>query len=175
MRALALVPFACLGLAAVAGAATLTLDLDTCPVPPACDEPWQEGGCTLTFVSTTAEDFGAGYCVPMYSSGTWLLMGVRLTLGLGPVQGLTAVEVDVNEAVTTGLTRAFLYEGGILVDSAVTTQSGVSTLHLTADGAVPDLLAVSGAEAALFEIRLIGDTLVGAEPTTFGAVKGLYR
>jgi hypothetical protein len=52
--------------------------------------------------------------------------------------------------------------------------SQTQTLTVTADGAGFYILAISGYEAGLYEIRVMGATLVPQRTTTWGSVKALY-
>ena len=169
-----------------AAAATITLDLETVPST-ACDVEWVEAGIPLWFGSTTPEDFywslvpsptcnvinaslsNGGRTGPYYGPA-------RLIADLSGVGGIQTIEIDLYEAHDPGSTRAFVYDaGGSSLESAFSFADQNQTLTLTPGGAHVETLAISAQESAVWEIRLIGDGLVGTGLTTFGAIKSIYR
>ena len=165
-------------LAVPALAETITIDLSQSPNPPVCDVDWQQGNCMLCYVSTTAEDaVGAGYCIVTWvdvSAGTGTyVMGGRIEVDLTNIEGITSVEIDVYEAHMAGSTRAFLYTGATPSGSASSTTTLAQTITLSAPPEA-DRLAISAQEAGIWTIRLIGNTLVENQDSTWGRIKAMY-
>ena len=165
--------------AGFAGAATITIALDNV-TETQCDTPWMEAGCSMWFTQTTAEDEYPGYCLvlPYIENGGnegVYIYPARLVIDLSGVEGLDSVEVDVCEAHVPGSTRAFLYNEGAPVDGAQSYQDLTQTLFLSTQGAPVTQFAVSAHESAVWEVRLIGDTIAPTAPMTFSAVKAIYR
>jgi len=102
-------------------------------------------------------------------------MPARLVVDVSTIEGIETIEVDYQEASDPGRTRVFLYEEGIAFVEEWSTGMGLATFVLDATGHVVDQLAISGWEAAVWEIRLIGTTLVDNEQTSFSALKTVYR
>jgi hypothetical protein len=94
------------------------------------------------------------------------LFPARLNLDLSTLPGTVAtVEVDVEDFCGTGCTRAFLYEGATLVDSASNAVGGAQTLLLDSGGAAVDRVAVSSCEGSATEVRLnLAPPLPGVGP-----------
>lgn len=159
-------------------AETCTIDLSLSPNPPQCGVPWLQENCSLSFVNTTAEDYtGAGYCIVTWvdvSAGTGpYVMGGRLELDLAAIDGVTSVEIDIYEAHMAGSTRAFLYTGATPSGSASSTTTLAQTITLSAPPEA-DRLAISAQEAGIWTIRLIGNTLVENQDSTWGRIKAMY-
>ena len=170
-----------LGAAVPVSAAQFDITFDTVPGGLQCGESWQEGVFALNFAFMTEEDYHVGdnyYCNFAVNPGSLELDGVRLYVNMWAVAGITTVEVDIEEHWSTGATRVFLYTDGLatLVDSALSgdPSTQTETLTVTADGAGFYVLAVSGYDADLDEIRISGTTLVPLQPTTWGGLKALY-
>ena len=102
-------------------------------------------------------------------------MPARLVVDVSTIVGIETIEVDYQEASDPGRTRVFLYEEGVAVVEEWSLGMGLATFVLDATGHVVDHLAISGWEAAVWEIRLIGATLVDNEQTSFSALKAVYR
>jgi hypothetical protein len=170
--------------APVVVAEQIVITLDSVVPGPACNTPWFEAGCELIFLPTTTQDCivagQLGYCYPQFLSiGLGTGVGVapaRMRVDFGTIQGVQSVQLLIYEAHEVGCTRAFLYDGSTLVNSAASTQEGGGNHWLTLDaaGAEVDHLFVSGHEGYVWEIRLVGDTLVSSEIASWGAVKSLY-
>ena len=161
--------------------ATVIVTLDEVNVGQ-CGETWTESGVILSFVETTEEDAGPGYCYfglePEYG---WVwLYPARLNVDLSEIVNLTGspvqVEIDVYDGCPhADCTRAFLYDDGSVVDSvyACSNPDNEYTLQLTG-GPGTDQLAISSNEAAILEIRLTStsgpwgaSSILGAEnPST---------
>jgi hypothetical protein len=146
-----------------------------------CGESWQEEVFALNFAFMTEEDYHVGdnyYCYFAVNPGSLELDGVRLYVNMWALAGVTTVEVDVQENWAAGATRAFLYTDGLstLVDSMFSgdPSAQTQTLTVTADGAGYYILAVSGYDAELDEIRVSGASLDPQRATTWGGVKALY-
>jgi hypothetical protein len=169
------------GVVAPVAADQLTITFDVVADGLQCGDSWQEGVFSLNFAFMTPEDYHVGdnyYCNFGVNPGWLYLGGVRLYVNMWALAGVTTVEVDVRENFDTGATRAFLYTDGLstLVDSMFSgdPSSQTQTLTVTADGAGFYILAISGYEAGLYEIRVMGATLVPQRTTTWGSVKALY-
>lgn len=159
-------------------AETITITLDDVVVG-SCDEIWQEAGLPLWFTETTAEDYTPGFCLFVADANNFGLEGIyiwpgRLVVDLSGVQGLESVEVDIYETHFAGSTRARLYHEGSQIYYAPSYQEDQQTLTLL-NGGDADLLAISAHEAYVWEIRLIGETLVPTATCSFDGVKAIYR
>lgn len=168
--------------AAAASADQVVITLDANPGT-ACNTPWHEASCELVFLPTTTQDCivagQLGYCYP-----SWLSIGLGTGIGVTParmrvdfsaIQGVRSVQLQIYEAHELGCTRAFLYSGSTLVDSAGSQYTGSNHwIQLDAGSHDVDHLFVSGHEGYCWEIRLIGDTLVDTAGSTWGALKALY-
>lgn len=159
-------------------AETITITLDDVVVA-SCEEVWQEAGLPLWFTETLAEDYTPGYCLFVADANNFGLEGVyiwpgRLVLDLSGVQGIESVEVDIHETHFAGSTRARLYHEGSQIYYAPSYQEDQQTLTLL-NGGDADLFAISAHEAYVWEIRLIGQTLVPNGTYSFDAVKAIYR
>lgn len=162
-----------------ASSATITLTLDDVTVD-TCDTIWQEAGCPHWFTATTDADYTPGFCFVVADANNFGFEGVylwpgRLVLDLSGVQGLETVEVDILETHFAGSTRARLYREGSQVYYAPSFQEDSQTLVLDNVGQNADQLAISAHEAYVWEIRLIGSSLVAEGDLSFGTIKALYR
>jgi hypothetical protein len=149
---------AVVSLLTTAGAAsgqTVVVTLDGVPAT-SCNETWTESSVQLSFVATTSEDCdGGGNCSFGVSAADVGLVPSRLNLDLTGLSGsVTSAEVDVEDFCGTGCTRAFLYQGATVLDSASNTVSGAQTLLLDSGGTPADRLAVSSCEGLATEVRL---------------------
>ena len=142
-----------------------------------CDTPWNENFCTLWFTETIEGDYGypPSYCLPSPQPAGVFIMPARLVVDVSNIQGIDSIEVDYQEASDPGRTRVFLYEEGVAFVEEWSQGMGLATFVLDATGHVVDQLAISGWEAAVWEIRLIGETLVDNEQTSFSTLKAVYR
>jgi hypothetical protein len=140
----------------------IVLTLDAVGVS-ACDTPWNESSC-------------ARYCLPSPQPEGVYIMPARLVVDVSTIEGIESIEVDYQEASDPGRTRVFLYDGdGTAFVEEWSQGMGLATFVLDATGHVVDQLAISGWEAAVWEIRLIGAILVDNEQTSFSALKAVYR
>lgn len=165
-------------LVAPAAATTITVTLDDV-TQSNCDTPWMESGCALWFTETTAEDLTSGFCLVLPDANNFGLEGVylwpgRLVLDLSGVLGLQTVEVDIYETHFAGSTRARLYREGSQVYYAPSFQEDAQTLVLDNVGQNADQLVISAHEAYVWEIRLIGPSIVSDSATSFGLIKSRY-
>ncbi len=156
------------------GQVLLTLDPATIPPGIQCDETWIEAGVELSFMTTTAEDCTPGICnfgIGLLDPGGVDLFQVRLSADLSGLDDVSLAEIDVTDYCGAGCTKAFFYDGAVVVDSA--TNSFVSvpeTVELTAVGRAVDRLVVSSCEASCVEIRLdLG--AVGVESVSWSEIK----
>ena len=142
-----------------------------------CDTPWNESSCELWFTETIEGDYGypPGFCLPSPQPDGVYIMPARLVVDVSAIEGIETIEVDYQEASDPGRTRVFLYEEGTAFVEEWSQGMGQATFVLDATGHVVDQLAISGWEAAVWEIRLIGATLVDNEQTSFSALKAVYR
>jgi len=155
----------------------IVLTLDAVGVS-ACDTPWNESSCALWFTETIDGDYGhpPGYCLPSPQPEGVYIMPARLVVDVSTIEGIESIEVDYQEASDPGRTRVFLYDGdGTAFVEEWSQGMGLATFMLDATGHVVDQLAISGWEAAVWEIRLIGAILVDNEQTSFSALKAVYR
>lgn len=155
MRAILLVLAALWTFAVPASGQPVVVTLDNAPAT-MCNEAWTEAGVELTLVNTTSEDCdGGGNCFFGVDPGGVSLFPSRLNLDLTTLSGsVTSAEVDVQDFCGIGCTRAFLYQGATLLDSASNTGGGAQTLILDGGGAAADRLAVSSCEGMATEVRL---------------------
>jgi hypothetical protein len=159
---------------AIADQITLTLDgvgMSTCNVT------WDEGACHLMFTETAEGDYGypPGYCIAQAVAEGVYIMPARLSVDVSMIEGIMSVEIDIQEASDLGRTRAFAYAQDQEVANQWSDAMGLQTFTLDVTGHAITSLAVSGWEAAVWEIRLIGDNLVANDWTSFSALKAIYR
>lgn len=145
-----------------------------------CGVEWYEGPCTLWFEAITAEDYQPVQppqliCWPVLSGPTLILMPARLYVDLTGVDGIESIQVDLQEGVEAAATRVMQYLDDIYVDGVTSTSVGTQTATLTLMVGAYDTLVISAWESAIFEIRLTGTNLVGAEGLSLGTLKALYR
>ena len=167
----------------VATSATLTITLDAGTVPASvvnCGDEWTEAGVTMKFVSTTPEDCTTGSCfwgIGGLDPNGVDLFPARLHVDLSGVPGqVLSAEVDVTDYCGVGCTKAFFYDGAVIVDSkGNTTPSIPETIAITYGGVKVDLLAVSSCEATCTEIRIEYEAPVPIEVSTWGAIKALFE
>jgi len=167
----------------VATAATVTITLDAGTIPASvdsCGVPWVEAGVTMMFVPTTVDDCTDGSC--FFGIGGLDPNGVdlypaRLRVDLSGVPGqVLSAEVDVIDYCGVGCTKAFFYDGAVIVDSkGNTVVSNPETLSIDAGGVTVGVLAVSSCEGACSEIRIEYEAAVPVEPSTWGAIKTLFE
>lgn len=162
-----------------AKAETLTLTLDDVTVGD-CGVAWLEHGCSMQYETTTSEDRTAGYCLVISDANNFGKQGVylypaRLALDLSGIRGLERVEVDVYETHFAGSTRAFLYRDGTGVASTQSIMEDDQTLVLELSGQDVDRFVVSAHESYVWEIRLIGASIVPTAAPSLSAIKALYR
>lgn len=167
-------------LATTASAEVVTvLHLDNVPDVD-CDEVWVQDGVDMYFTTTTAEDCdGGGSCffnAVGGATGVWLFPA-RLVADFGQSYVINRVEIDVVDWCGTGCTKAFLYEGGVMVGSTENTISNASEiLTVIPSGGQADMLAVSSCEGQVLgsTIRIYADAL-DAETGTWSDVKSVFR
>jgi hypothetical protein len=157
---------------AQAGLIALTFDAEP---PGPCDWSWNESGCTLVFVDTTAEDCTAGMCVAGSEPGMLWLFPARLDIDFNGLTNLYVdrVEIDIHDYCGTDCTRAFLYDDWMVLDAIGNPIAGESTLVLSRSGGMPNHMAVSSCEASISEIRLYTEG-VPAAGASWSTVKTLY-
>jgi len=146
--------------AAAAANAQVTVMLDSTSVPvTACNQLWTDSGVDLRFVPGTPEDQCQGACFFTILQNSVAITG-RLEAVLTQVPGLiTSVSVDLESYCSPGCMRAFLYEGGTIIDStSVQTAAVYTTLVLEAGPNVVDEFAVSGCESFVYSITITLDS-----------------
>lgn len=163
-------------LSPAANAETLTMTLDNVQTGD-CDTQWTEGVCDLQVIDTAIGDYTPpGNCIWFPQAEGLALFGARLEIDTTALVGVEAVEVDLREVSGNGRTRVFLYEEGATnyfqfmmssYDGGATDQ----TLILFTSGFELGQIAVSGHEALIQEVRLIGNLIVDNEAETWSAVK----
>ena len=177
LRILCLLVICLLSVSALAD--EVVLDFSTMPGTD-CGVDWYEGPCTLWFEAITAEDYQPVQppqlvCFPFLSGPNLILMPARLYVDLTGVAGIESIQVDLQEGVESGATRVMQYLGDTYVDGVTSTSVGAQMATLPITPGVYDTLVISAWESAIFEIRLIGTTLVDTEGLSLGTVKALYR
>ncbi len=162
-----------------ARATQVTITLDVLPAV-GCDQVWYELNCALMFTSTQSGDClyppslcaAGGYTGPL-GDGVELIPA-RLVADLSPYLNIDTLELSIYEARAAGCTTAYLYDGATLVDSVSSTTTLSQVLSFAVAGRRVTQLVIAGGECLVLEMRIIGNSLVATEPTTWGAVKALY-
>lgn len=155
------------------------LHLGTIPPNVQCGERWTESGVELYFTNTTADDCdGGGSCFFGLDTGLVWLFPARLMVDLGEPALVYRVEIDVEDFCGAGCTRAFLYNGGSQIDTAVNTvvsSPEVLVMDL-GEGEDIDSIAISSCEGQVLGSTItIFSEVVAVEPGIWGAIKAIYR
>ena len=163
-------------LGTAANADTLIMTLDNVQTGD-CDTPWTEGVCDLQVVDTAIGDYTPpGNCIWFPQAEGLALFGARLEIDTTALTGLETVEVDLREVSGDGRTRIFLFEEGATnyFQFVMSTYDGGATdqtLPLFTAGFEVGKIAISGHEALITEVRLIGNLIVGNEAETWSVLK----
>lgn len=167
-------------LATPAIAETLTMTLDNVSVN-TCDTAWTEGSCEMRVVDTITGDYTPpGNCIWFAQAEGLALMGARLLIDVSALDGITWLEVDVREVSGVGRTRLFVYEEGETTNYynfAMSSYDGSATEQtMMLDVAFPPLgtIAISAHEALITEVRVMGNSLVDLEKTSWGTIKSRW-
>lgn len=157
--------FAAVLIPGAASAVQVVIDLGGSPAT-SCNETWTDSDVVLSFVNTEPEDCdGGGNCSFDAGASNAGLFPGRLNLDLSGIQGVvTSAEVDVQDFCGTNCTRAFIYDGATIVDTAGNTGSGAQTLTLLAGGTAIDRLAISSCEGFATQVRLEVEPSLPAVP-----------
>jgi hypothetical protein len=151
----------------------LTLDnvqIDT------CDSPWEEGVCTLQVVDTAEGDQSPpGMCVWDQQHDGVVLLGARLEIDATSLEGVEEVEVDLRENSGNGHTKITLYDplGNIIqfVSSSYNGSPTDQSMPIFIPGSELGKIVISGSDALIQEVRLVGDLRVGNDRGSWSALK----
>jgi hypothetical protein len=155
-----------------ATAATITITFDDVPVDIQCDEVWYEQGIAMWFTTANADECGEGSCNFGVGDGEVWLYPATLAIDLSNVFNITSIEADYEDGCPGECENAYLFFQDVLVDE----DHGDNNPLIVETGSEPvDMLRVNGCEDGFTEIRIIGDDVVPADLSTWGAVKAIYR
>ena len=174
----------CLLLATAPGLAQVVTTIHLNDIPDvSCGEVWVQDGVDMYFTETTKDDCdGGGSCFfGVGPEGAWLYPA-RLVVDFGESYAVQRVEIDIVDYCGIGCTRAFLYDGDLIVAEAMNEDYGSQVLVLepmtppSKDWVQADRLAISSCEGLVTEstIRIYADALPDEAPN-WGMVKSLYR
>jgi hypothetical protein len=160
---------------------SVVLTLDNVPDSIQCNEVWTEQNVSLSFVSTTADDWAPDMCFfttsppDMGAELSVMVYPSRLTVDLSSLEGIEMVEVDIVDYCGFNCTKAFLMDNAGIVHFTWNSVSSVSET-LTSDNLSQSTfaeLAISGGETGINEIRIYQNTssIMNASP----GVKELSR
>ena len=161
-----------------AAAATMTLTLDDVQID-TCDSPWEEEVCTLQVVDTAEGDQSPpGMCVWDQQPEGVQLLGARLEIDATSLGGVEEVEVDLQENSGSGHTKITLYDplGNIIqfVSSSYTGSPTDQSMPIFIPGSELGKIVISGSDALIQEVRLVGELRVGNDGNSWSALKTLW-
>jgi len=179
MRTVLILLFLSIVLGSSAFAETMTMTLEGVTAN-TCDTVWMEGSCALRVIDTTIGDYTPpGNCVFFPQSEGIALMGARLEIDVSGVRGVEVVEVDLREVSGDSRTRVFVFEEGAanyfnFAMSWYHDEPTDQTIPLFTAGFSLAKIAISGHEALIQEVRLVGKVLVDLEDPSWGMLKAAW-
>ena len=166
-------------LGASVSADTMTITLDNVEVD-TCDTPWTEGIFDLQVIDTDIGDYTPpGNCVWFPQAEGVALMGARLEIDTTALLGVDEVQIDLREDSGDGHTKIFLYEpGGVAYFQFVMSYySGSATeqsMPIVTGGFVLGKIVISGNDALIQEVRVLGNLTVENEEESWGTLKSRW-
>jgi hypothetical protein len=165
-------------LGASAGADTVTITLDNVEVD-TCDTEWKEGPFHLQVVDTVEGDqTPAGSCVWDQQAEGVALLGARLEIDATALEGVEGVDIDLRENSGHGHTEVYLYDPEAntiqFMTSSYTGSPTDQTLTMFIPGSELGKILISGADALIQEIRVMGNLKVENVGGSGGTLKSRW-
>lgn len=158
-----------------AAAETMTLTLDNVSTN-TCDTSWAEGECDIQVINTIEGDHSPpGMCVWDQHTDGVTLLGARLEIDTTGLEGVEEVDIDLLENSGDGHTMIYLYDtDDNIIQFMLSSYTGSpteQTLPIFIPGSVLGKIVISGSDALIQEVRLIGDIRVDNHSRSWSALK----